>query len=701
MKEITVTKNTRNGTVVKKKVQTFRDGNSKEWLQLILRIQESHNFMGYGFVPEDQAAMAGMLMDDLQRLKKKKGMAVCEYRRAFRTVLRMVQFLEHGENEPVAKADSVQVRHAYRLAKSEMLRQRRGNTKYRLQQKGNQRHDGKKSAQKNDRGRPKKYCAYCQRNNHNDNECFINPESPTYRPRKSSYNTSSAGARHRGDGQRFSRGNDSMAAMPEQIMQMAAIMESVKKRQDDEYAVMRYDGKTDDMATMATRRLAAGYLHIPMKDEEMRTEVELEISSIRVTALIDMGCTKSAIDKMPIRALEGEVLMEPEVVPFRKLNESMGQTTHKALAILKLLTFSNTRRCAHAFSVADTLLYPVPLGRDFLHNQKMKDANPFAARPFPIPRAYYDASRKEIQRLIRLGVIEPDTSSPWESPTFVIPKRNRSVRLVCDFRRLNKELVRHYNPVPVIPHELRSLPKPKYISAFDVPMSFYAQLLARQNRHVAAIVLPIGKFVFNRLPMGVFTAPDEFQAAMDELLGDLDFAWVYFGLSMSFEEHLEHLRIAFERLSAHGVTLHPKKSKVCAEAVDYLGYRISTEGIQAILNKYQWTVPQEQPFQAVKATLTEQSLLAYPEPGKPLNVYTDASRLQLGAVITQTQQPIVFWSKKCNQAQTMYPANRLQLQTIVLLLQEFRSLLLGQELHLFTDHLNLTYSTFHDIHMMR
>ncbi|KAF4127727.1 Integrase core domain [Phytophthora infestans] len=67
----------------------------------------------------------------------------------------------------------------------------------------------------------------------------------------------------------------------------------------------------------------------------------------------------------------------------------------------------------------------------------------------------------------------------------------------------------------------------------------------------------------------------------------------------------------------------------------------------------------------------------------------------------QHDKPLVFWSKKCNGAQTLYPANRLELLSIVLLLREFRSLLLGQELHLFTDHLNLTYATFHDVHMMR
>ncbi|KAJ8558974.1 hypothetical protein ON010_g8474 [Phytophthora cinnamomi] len=70
------------------------------------------------------------------------------------------------------------------------------------------------------------------------------------------------------------------------------------------------------------------------------------------------------------------------------------------------------------------------------------------------------------------------------------------------------------------------------------------------------------------------------------------------------------------------------------------------------------------------------------------------------AVITQHDQPLAFWSKKCTELQRKYPANRLELLSILLLLREYRTMLLGQELHIHTDHLNLTYGTFNNIQMM-
>ncbi|KAE8988442.1 hypothetical protein PR001_g22040 [Phytophthora rubi] len=116
---------------------------------------------------------------------------------------------------------------------------------------------------------------------------------------------------------------------------------------------------------------------------------------------------------------------------------------------------------------------------------------------------------------------------------------------------------------------------------------------------------------------------------------------------------------------------------------------------------FTWSPEAQQAFEAVKEALASTVRLGFPESGRPFHVYTDASQLQLGAVIMQHDRPLIFWSKKCNAAQSLYPANRLELLSIVLLLREFRSLLLGQELHIFTDHLNLTYATFHDVHMIR
>jgi hypothetical protein len=70
--------------------------------------------------------------------------------------------------------------------------------------------------------------------------------------------------------------------------------------------------------------------------------------------------------------------------------------------------------------------------------------------------------------------------------------------------------------------------------------------------------------------------------------------------------------------------------------------------------------------------------------------YTDASTLQLGAVITQEDRPIAFFSRKLSGAQSKYTITKLELLAIVETLKEFNGMLWGQRIIVYTDHKNLT-----------
>ena len=72
------------------------------------------------------------------------------------------------------------------------------------------------------------------------------------------------------------------------------------------------------------------------------------------------------------------------------------------------------------------------------------------------------------------------------------------------------------------------------------------------------------------------------------------------------------------------------------------------------------------------------------------NIYTDASTKQLGAVITQENRPIAFFSRKLSGAQSKYTVTELELLAIVETLKEFNGMLWGQRINVYTDHKNLT-----------
>ncbi len=83
-------------------------------------------------------------------------------------------------------------------------------------------------------------------------------------------------------------------------------------------------------------------------------------------------------------------------------------------------------------------------------------------------------------------------------------------------------------------------------------------------------------------------------------------------------------------------------------------------------------------------------MLAYPDFLKPFEIYTDASTKQLGAVITQENRPIAFFSWKLSGAQSKYTVTKLELLAIVETLKEFNGMLSGQRINVYTDHKNLT-----------
>ena len=77
-----------------------------------------------------------------------------------------------------------------------------------------------------------------------------------------------------------------------------------------------------------------------------------------------------------------------------------------------------------------------------VHLEIKKGAIPKHRKPFPVPKIHEMTLKKELQRLCKFGVLRKCSDSTWASPTFIIPKKNRTVRFISDFRYLNKNLVR-------------------------------------------------------------------------------------------------------------------------------------------------------------------------------------------------------------------------------------------------------------------
>jgi hypothetical protein len=167
------------------------------------------------------------------------------------------------------------------------------------------------------------------------------------------------------------------------------------------------------------------------------------------------------------------------------------------------------------------------------------DATPFYGKLFLIPHAYQQITKDEISHLESIGILRKVSSSEWAAPTFVIPKKNQTVRVITDFRGLNKNLKRKPHPMPRRPDIFHGLKQFRYTTTIDLNMGYYSMKLDDDAQALCVIILPWGLYQYTVLPQGSRVATDIFQERICALFLDMAIVVVYMDdiNVFGFDEH--------------------------------------------------------------------------------------------------------------------------------------------------------------------
>lgn len=218
------------------------------------------------------------------------------------------------------------------------------------------------------------------------------------------------------------------------------------------------------------------------------------------------------------------------------------------------------------------------------HDIPLLDETPMRQRHRRIPPSEYEVAKAHINQLLESHIIR-ESSSPYASPIVLVKKKDGSLRMCVDYRRLNAKTRRDAFPLPRIEESLDALAGARWFSAMDLASGYNQVPVTEKDRPKTAFCTPFGLFEWNRMPFGLCNAPGTFQRLMERLFGDQQCQTLLLYLddivifSSTVAQHLERMETVLGRLQREGLKAKLSKCAFFQREVHYLGHVISSEGV--------------------------------------------------------------------------------------------------------------------------
>ncbi|QRW21858.1 Retrotransposable element Tf2 protein [Rhizoctonia solani] len=322
-----------------------------------------------------------------------------------------------------------------------------------------------------------------------------------------------------------------------------------------------------------------------------------------------------------------------------------------------------------------------------------------------------------------------------------------------DYCRLNAITIKDRYGLPRQDKLIEKLRHAKIFTKLDLRNGYHHIRIKEGDEWKAAFCTALGHFTPIVMQLGLSNAPAVFMRFMNNIFCDLlDISVVVYlvdilNFSNSREEHVEHVKEVLSCLLKHNLFCNPAKCYFFVTEVTYIGLVFphgdairSNHKVQVIMD---WPEPQnvkqvqsflgfanfyccfvpnfsclarplnnltprEQPwiwleeqkaaFDAIKAEICKEPVLAHPDESKPYTLETDASGAAMGAVLSQRKEdgclhPVAYMSASFSPAELNYDTHDKELLAIIRAFEHWRIFLEGTEqpITAFTDHKNLEY----------
>ena len=372
---------------------------------------------------------------------------------------------------------------------------------------------------------------------------------------------------------------------------------------------------------------------------------------------------------------------------------------------------------------------------------------PIKLKPYKLSKEHADILKSEIIKLLEKGLIVP-SHSPWSFPVLLVQKKNGKWRMCIDYRKLNEITIKDSYALPFIDELIYSVNGATVFSALDLYSGYHQIPMNPEDIEKTAFTTKFGNYNFKVMPFGLTNAPATFQREMNRILLPLIGKCLFVYLddiviySRTLDEHLKHLKLAFEIFSKYNLSLNLQKCKFFQESVEVLGHVLTSKGLKTIPSKVQsialwdnpkdvselrsflglasyyrkfiqnfsiiadplfkllkknskyiWSNECEEAFENIKECLLNDPILSYPDFKKEFIIRTDASLKGIGGVLLQKEgdsleHPICCVSRTLSTSEKNYSVTDLEGLAVIFSLKYFSQYILSNKnlTKFITDH---------------
>nr|XP_029145223.1 uncharacterized protein LOC112717554 [Arachis hypogaea] len=343
-----------------------------------------------------------------------------------------------------------------------------------------------------------------------------------------------------------------------------------------------------------------------------------------------------------------------------------------------------------------------------------------AARPVSQKKRNLDAEKRsasmtEVNKLLEAKFIREIRFTTWLANIVMVKKNNGKWRMCVDFTDLNKACPKDAFPLPCIDTLVDNSCGYDTLSFMDAYSGYNQILMHPSDQEKTAFITEYGNYCYNVMPFGLKNAGATYQRLMNRIfeqqIGRNIEVYVddMVAKTKVGQSHTEDLEEIFAQIRRYNLRLNPEKCAFSVKGGKFLGFMLTSRGIEANPEKCQaildmrspnsvkdvqrltgrlvalsrflpclalksfnffqclkkatknffWDEKCEEAFLSLKHLLSKPPVLQKPKLGDPLYLYLSVTEMTVSSVLvtenSKEQQPVYFVSKTLQNAELRYP----------------------------------------------